>query len=98
MHGGYLGIAAVNCDEGICFGADRRARPRAVLDHHRRALRPADLFGQQTGQDVGTAARRVRNDDLNCFRRLRPRAVPENVTERVEAAATTPARYQNRRR
>lgn len=55
-----------------CFGPDYRARPWAVFDQHRRSLDPANLLREQARHGVGRAARRERNDDLDCFRRLRP--------------------------
>jgi hypothetical protein len=72
-------------EHGITIGLGTRysfrcndpARPRAVLDHHSHALRPTDLFGQQTGREIGYAARRRRGDDLDCSRGLRPCAVAE---------------------
>jgi hypothetical protein len=59
------------------FGSNHGAAARAILDHHRRSLRAADLLRHQARQDVGAAARRVRNDDLDRSRRLRPRAGAE---------------------
>ena len=57
------------------LGSDHRAATRAVFDHHRGSLRPSDLLRHQAGQDVGPAAGRVGNDDLDGSRRLRPCAL-----------------------
>jgi hypothetical protein len=54
------------------FGSDHSARAGAILDHDRHALRATDLLGHQASHEVGTGARRDRNDDLDRSRRLRP--------------------------
>jgi len=54
------------------FGSDHRAAARAILDHHGRSLRAADLLRHQARENVGAAAGRVGNDDLDRPRRLRP--------------------------
>jgi hypothetical protein len=54
------------------FGSDHRAAARAILDHHGRSLRVADLLRHQARENVGAAARRVGHDDLDRSRRLRP--------------------------
>lgn len=60
-----------------CFRADNLARPRAVVDHDGHSLRSPDLLAEQASQSVGHAARRGRHDQLDCSRRLRPRAMCE---------------------
>jgi hypothetical protein len=54
------------------FGSDHRAAARAILDHHGRSLRAADLLRHQARENVGAAAGRVWNDDLDWPCRLRP--------------------------
>ena len=49
-------------------GADGHAAAGAVLDHDGRAAGLADLLAHQAGDDVGAAARRVGNDDLERLR------------------------------
>src|SRR5262249_39743352 len=65
--------AAVGCSAGYGFGSDDCTRTRAVLGQHGDALSTADLLTQNTSQDVGGAAGRVWNDNLDCSRSLRPR-------------------------
>jgi hypothetical protein len=62
---------AIMCRAGDSLGPDGVARARPVLYHDGLALLPADLIAEQPRQSIGTAARRGRNDDLDCRRCLR---------------------------
>jgi len=45
------------------LGADRAARPRPVFDDHRRSPAAPGLIRHQPRDDIGGAARRVRDDN-----------------------------------
>jgi len=55
---------AVGRGAGDRLGTDHGAGARAVLDHRGDVLGAADLLGQHAGDDVGAAACRQRNHDL----------------------------------
>ena len=66
QHGLAIGRGACNR-----LGADHGAGARAVLNHRGDVLGAADLLGQHAGDDVGAAARRQRNHDLQASSGLR---------------------------
>src|SRR5262249_44075138 len=57
------------------FSPDHSATAGAVLDQHGHALTTANLLTQDAGNDVGSAAGRIRIDDLDRSRCLRPSTV-----------------------
>ena len=52
------------------FHGDVAARPGAVVDHHRLAASVRDMGAEDPGCDVGDAARRGRDDDLDRLGRI----------------------------
>ena len=63
--GGDQDRVAVGRRLGDGIGAERAARARAVLDHHRLAERLAELLPDQAGGHIGDAAGRERHDDAD---------------------------------
>ena len=62
---------AVGRRPGHHFGADRATRSAAVVDHDRLAKRCAQTILDDSRDDVGTAARRIRHNETDRLVRIR---------------------------